>query len=882
MFWNSHLRSCRRTGEEKHEKRLPLEAERSPVRLSTWRSALLLASMFLGMGITAGFVAACGGSGGSVGGASSSDGGNPIEPNQEFECVGQLNDTAQPADKLDFPTAASPAPLACVPPDSGAALVLQKCQSKCDAGLAQFAAFIDQQDNLTGPSNEIIANDLTCTIEQTVGPLATGNGVKGCPNTDPPGLPEPLLSGGPSQYVADLSGDLSLSVATGTIVGTVTFNGIPVSGSIAYSIAPIDLNCPPAGCQLVISSLNLQAPTFTASESVFLLGTIFSDTVTGLTIQNVGWIAGTWQPGGQFLIPANTATAVFSFSNNGSPTSFDQPNANAITGTIDPVGGTVSFDPVTQNLGNTTATINPLSGANVSIPPIAVINVPTTVQCNETDAALVTLDGTESTDALGGPLHFYSWQVNGGPTLGGSTVQATLNLGTNNILFNVFNTSLAVGVAKETVTVVDTTPPVFAPLPATLTQTSCNPATQATVIPIPTATDICSPTVTVTGSIVSVNGVTLSTPIPVGSGSLSLPSGVYVIQWTATDLSGNVATATQTLTVRPGVEANGSISIDNDAVVQLPNGTPSLVANTGTGQVSIGVQATTGDVVTEGSVFLASRANVQGSIQAAGSLTEQSPVTVTGAITTGASVPLPAGPTLSGVVFPASFGAPIDLEPGVVQSLPPGAYASIAVKSRAVLTLSSGVYFVGSLDLEPQGILDLNQAAGPVQLFVQSSIIDRGQIQSISGAAGSFVLGYAGTSTFYVQSPFLGGTVIAPNADVVVSSLGANAFTGELFAQSYEVQPGATLTCDPVGSGLQQGVSTLSKTSLHSVDLVASRSATQSSAGSSSSGGGCSLRSSPPARGWQGVSLALLLGGATAERRWRRSRRRKKPFTPSH
>jgi hypothetical protein len=66
----------------------------------------------------------------------------------------------------------------------------------------------------------------------------------------------------------------------------------------------------------------------------------------------------------------------------------------------------------------------------------------------------------------------------------------------------------------------------------------------------------------------------------------------------------------------------------------------------------------------------------------------------------------------------------------------------------------------------------------------------------VSGTATAFVLGYAGTTTFFVQSPVLAGTVIAPSADVAISSLGASAFTGALFAQSIEVQPGATLTCE--------------------------------------------------------------------------------------
>ncbi len=828
----------------------------------------------LGVVVLAGLSASCGGSNSAP----------PAEPNQQIACDVLLTDPGQPSDNSVFPMIPQQEPLACVPPNSSAAAIDAKCTSKCMSQLSTYAAFINANDN---PPTAVIVGtggivDLTCTVE----PVTLPSSPMGCPNTDPPGQPEPLFSGGPAQYVADLSGDLSLSVATGTIAGTVGFGPFAMSGEIAYAIAPIDRNCPPAGCQLLITSLNLQAPAFTASKSITIPSptfpipptitiTLFSDTVSNLTIQNVGWIAGTWQPNGKFQIPANTARAVLNFVNNGSAVSFDQFNTNALTGTIDPIAGTVSFDSFPQTLNDTTVTINPLSGSNVSVPPIAVITLPTTVQCNETNAAAVTLDASASS-APGDSLHFITWQVNGGlPIAGNVPTSAALNLGTNNVLLNVFNSGLAVGIADETVTVVDTLPPTFAPLPATITQTLCNPATQLTVVPIPTATDICSPTVTVTGAVVSSNGSALTTPIPIVNGSVSLPPGVNVIQWTAADQSGNVATTEQTLTVRPGIEANGTISIDNDAIVRLPNGTPSVVANTGTGQVSIGVTATTGNVLTEGSVFLASRANVQGSIQAAGTLNEQPPVTVTGTITTGAHVPLPAGPTLAGIIFPSPLGAPIDLEPGAVRSLAPGTYTSIAVKSRAVLTLSTGVYFVGSLDLEPQAFLDLNQAAGPVQLYVQSSIIDRGQIQSISGTAGGFVLGYAGKSTFFVQSPFLAGTLIAPNADVVISSLGSNAFTGELFAQSYEVQPDATVTCDTTGSAQPGASSPLSVAGFQPEVFGASGAPTALREGSPGAGAGCSLAIASSKGGWPGTAAGSVgIGAALTLLRRRRPRAR--------
>ncbi len=505
---------------------------------------------------------------------------------------------------------------------------------------------------------------------------------------------------------------------------------------------------------------------------------------------------------GNGVIPMNTLAIRSAAVVDGTQLLDDQLNAEMLNVTVDFVHKTFAIAPFMATISGQSATVT-IAGAITNQPPTSIAGASQTVECTSPSGAPATLDGSGSFDPDGN-LVAAAWYTGAdfnpanaiAHSLTTSVVAPFSPPSTTSVYtLLVTDTGFQMNTSQTSITVRDTTPPTFAPLVASLVQTSCNPATEATVLAIPTATDACSATVAVTGAVISENGVAISPSLPVVNGTVSLAPGVFVIEWTAIDASGNVATTTQTLTVRLGVEANGTLTIDDRAVVQLPNGTPAAVGNTRTGPVTIGVVGKTGNVLTDGSVLLRSRAIVQGSIVAEGTFTPQPPVTVTGTITTGVQIALPPGKNLSGIVFPSPLGAARDLEPGVVETLPPGSYASIAVKSRAVLTLSSGTYFVGNLDLEPQATVNLNQAAGPVQLYVQSSIIDRGEIQSISGAAAGFVLGYAGTSDFDVQSPFLAGTLIAPNADVVISSLGSHAFTGELFAKSIEVQPDATLTC---------------------------------------------------------------------------------------
>jgi hypothetical protein len=139
----------------------------------------------------------------------------------------------------------------------------------------------------------------------------------------------------------------------------------------------------------------------------------------------------------------------------------------------------------------------------------------------------------------------------------------------------------------------------------------------------------------------------------------------------------------------------------------------------------------------------------------------------------------------------------VTLQPGATRTLAPGAYAALIVNSRAILTLTAGTYFFTSFDLESQSMLHLDQSAGAIQIYVSSSVIDRGVTTFTAGTPSAFLFGYAGTTMLSVESPFPGGTLIAPNAPVNIATLGSSAFVGHLFAKQVEIQPDSTLTCSP-------------------------------------------------------------------------------------
>jgi hypothetical protein len=444
-----------------------------------------------------------------------------------------------------------------------------------------------------------------------------------------------------------------------------------------------------------------------------------------------------------------------------------------------------------------------------------------------------------------------------------------LGLGSHSVTLTCSDPSGASDSCTATVTIVDTTPPVFDPFPPSIAQTVCNTATQPVALSIPTATDACFPSVPVTGSVISANGVTLSPPIPVGTGSITLAPGVYVIEWTATDGAGNTTVASQTLTVRAGIEASEAISMDAHSNALLPSaGGFAMLANTGTGDVKLHNEAKSGGILSQGPVQLGPESVVNGNVQSAGTVDVNHSATVTGTIAANTTVVLPAGLDLSGVVFPSTNSGPVRVRRNETRALSPAAYGVVRVDPAGKLVLTTGTYFFEELDLDPSSRVDLDQAAGPVSLYVRNKIEYHGQIASISGSPGGFVLGFAGTSPLEIQTRFLGGTVIAPTTTVTIALHGQEAFRGELFAQSIVIKEGATLVCDPVGLSAQQA-------GLSAASVLSERASGHSVVDEADASGGATAGCSVTARKRSGSGYLAAWGVfVAAAAAWRRRGRR--------
>ena len=123
----------------------------------------------------------------------------------------------------------------------------------------------------------------------------------------------------------------------------------------------------------------------------------------------------------------------------------------------------------------------------------------------------------------------------------------------------------------------------------------------------------------------------------------------------------------------------------------------------------------------------------------------------------------------------------------------------VTVNSRGTLTLSTGTYYLTDLDLEPQSTIALDQASGPVIIYVTNSVDFDGIFASLDGQEPDLLIGYLGTLPVVVEAgsadgglqdgPF-DGAIIAPFAQMIINAAsGVN--TGYFAAKDIILNQGA-------------------------------------------------------------------------------------------
>lgn len=216
-----------------------------------------------------------------------------------------------------------------------------------------------------------------------------------------------------------------------------------------------------------------------------------------------------------------------------------------------------------------------------------------------------------------------------------------------------------------------------------------------------------------------------------------------------------------------------------------------VISNAGAGITELGVESASASVISAAGVVLRDRARVDGSVTSSGNIASGNQITISGAVTANTGTSFNRWQWT--VDFPGSSGD-VTLPPDTSQSLEPGSYSTVNVFSRARLRLHSGTYYMDQLLLEPQSVLELDTAGGPVFLYIRSNLIYRGLVE-VSGPPDSLLVGYLGENSIAIEAPF-NGTLVAPSAHVRLA-VGATAHRGGVYARVIELDPDVAFTHSP-------------------------------------------------------------------------------------
>jgi hypothetical protein len=229
--------------------------------------------------------------------------------------------------------------------------------------------------------------------------------------------------------------------------------------------------------------------------------------------------------------------------------------------------------------------------------------------------------------------------------------------------------------------------------------------------------------------------------------------------------------------------ANGSLTLGDRAVIGAP------ISNVGGTGTSIGNDARTAAVSSVSTLTVGDRTVVNGPVNTTGAIQASPSSTITGPVNTHA-VLTPASVRSLNVLFPSADTSDVTVAPDQTASAGPGRYGAMSIQTRARLRLRTGTYYLESLTIEPQAILDLDEQSGPVVIYVNAPFAFRGSI--VTNKPGPNVLiGVVGPGTVTIESPFQ-GTIVAPSATLSFS-VGNLTHTGAFFARDIALQRGVSI-----------------------------------------------------------------------------------------
>ncbi|HVU02959.1 MAG TPA: hypothetical protein VHE30_14465 [Polyangiaceae bacterium] len=239
--------------------------------------------------------------------------------------------------------------------------------------------------------------------------------------------------------------------------------------------------------------------------------------------------------------------------------------------------------------------------------------------------------------------------------------------------------------------------------------------------------------------------------------------------------------------------ATSNLRVETFASVE--GGTHSRIVNLGAINTGVSFGATTGDIFSVATTSI-EVGRVNGNVTCEGLIVPVPGSVVTGTLKQLTSIGRSNGPVLH-AQFPTTSLGSLNVLPLQTQTLAPGRYSALNVSPGGTLNLRSGIYYFDAYVVDPLSTVIVDESAGPVEIYVNTTIQHMGTYRTPSGGAPNVFVGYFGVLPAYVGAAFP-GTVVAPNAQLVVGmTVGNTTHTGTFFGQGIEVLPFTTVKHRP-------------------------------------------------------------------------------------
>jgi hypothetical protein len=102
--------------------------------------------------------------------------------------------------------------------------------------------------------------------------------------------------------------------------------------------------------------------------------------------------------------------------------------------------------------------------------------------------------------------------------------------------------------------------------------------------------------------------------------------------------------------------------------------------------------------------------------------------------------------------------------------LAPGRHGNVTVNSPGKLALKTGTYYLTSLIVNSSSVVELDQANGPIVIYVTDGFTWRGSFQLLSGTDPNLLVAHLGAQPIVLETLF-NGAVVAPSASLTLRSV---------------------------------------------------------------------------------------------------------------